>query len=145
MGINMKKMSIFENKLFEFLELQNIPFQREYKNETLINENGYHLYIDFLLADFNIAIEVNGLHHYEAVDTYKGNAEYKFQRQLMNDKIKRDWCKNNNIKLIEFDVRDDWKYLFKLILRRIKKKSDKIKKDIYNKNEKLNQKNNKKN
>lgn len=138
MGINMKKMSIFENKLFEFLELQNIPFQREYKNETLINENGYHLYIDFLLPDFNIAIEVNGLHHYEAVDTYKGNAEYKFQRQLMNDKIKRDWCKKNNIKLIEFDVRDNMKFLFRLIQRRVSKSKSK-------KNEKFNKKNNQKN
>lgn len=57
------------------------------------------LRFDFYLPKFRVCIEVNGKQHYEPIDWYGG--EEKFKTQQIRDNIKKDFCKNNNIKLIE--------------------------------------------
>lgn len=62
------------------------------------------LEFDFYLQDYMVAIEYQGIQHYEPVD-FAGRgqewAENEFNLNQKRDKIKRDYCKNNNINLIE--------------------------------------------
>mgnify|MGYP004639852505 CR=1 FL=1 len=57
---------------------------------------------DIFIPDIKVAIEYQGIQHYEAVDIF-GGIEGLRKRKLLDDK-KRKICKKNNIKLIE------WKY-----------------------------------
>lgn len=54
---------------------------------------------DFYLPDYNIAIEYQGGQHYKPVERFGG--EEKFKLQQKHDNIKREYCRNNNIKLLE--------------------------------------------
>jgi very-short-patch-repair endonuclease len=116
------EMSFTEKKVFDFLINENILFQREYTTDTLKNNKGYNLYIDFYLPNEKIALEINGLHHYQPVTTYSGNNEYRYQIQINNDASKRKWCKDNGISIIEYDIRNPIKFFYKLVKRRVAKK-----------------------
>ncbi len=58
---------------------------------------------DFALFDENeelvALVEYQGEQHFEAVEFFGG--EKKFERQRVNDEIKRSYCKNKGIQLIE--------------------------------------------
>ena len=57
---------------------------------------------DFYLPNHNgvnYCIEVQGQHHYEPIKGWRG--EDGFRDIQRNDSIKRDYCKKNNIILIE--------------------------------------------
>ncbi len=53
---------------------------------------------DFLVPSLGIAIEVQGNQHYFAVDFFGGIKMLRYQ--IKNDRRKRQWCKENGIKLI---------------------------------------------
>lgn len=93
------KMSLFEKEVFDYL-LFKTNFYQEHSPNDLINDNGNRLYFDFFLEHEKIAIEVNGLHHYEPI-----NGVDKFKRQVINDNCKRDWCIANGYKYIEINTR----------------------------------------
>lgn len=57
------------------------------------------LLFDFYLPDYNIVIEYQGGQHYFAVDYFGG--EEKFKLQQKHDNIKREYCKKQEIKLLE--------------------------------------------
>jgi ribosomal protein S27E len=59
---------------------------------------------DFYLTEENVAIEYNGLQHYQIIERWGG--EPSFLKIQKYDQIKRDYCKNNNIKLIEIPYWD---------------------------------------
>jgi hypothetical protein len=67
-------------------------------------KNKQALYFDFYIPLYNLAIEANGKQHYQAVDFFGGQSV--FEEQKKKDQIKRDYCKNNNIKLIEIPYWD---------------------------------------
>ena len=54
---------------------------------------------DFYLPDYNVVIEYQGQQHYRPVEIFGG--EKAFERQQKHDNIKREYCKNNNIRLLE--------------------------------------------
>ena len=59
--------------------------------------------------DYNLAIEYQGKQHYEPVDfAGKGDewAKYQFKVGQQRDNIKRQYCQQNNIKLIEIPYWD---------------------------------------
>lgn len=56
-------------------------------------------YIDFYLPEYNIAIEYNGKQHYIPQKHFGG--QIRFESQLKRDEFVRNWCKENNIKLLE--------------------------------------------
>lgn len=56
-------------------------------------------FIDFYLPDFNIFIEYNGIQHYIPQEHFGG--KLKFDKQVIRDNYVRDYCKKNNIKLVE--------------------------------------------
>ena len=89
-----------ENKVINFLISKNINYVEQYRIniDKEINPSGY-AFIDFYLPEYNIFIEYNGQQHYIAKDKFGG--EIRFQQQLKRDQFVRDYCKNNQIKLIE--------------------------------------------
>jgi len=70
----------------------------------------YPLPFDFYLPDLNICIEYQGKQHYEKVDFTGKMSDYQLKNNLNNikkhDKIKKEYCKNNNITLIEIPYWD---------------------------------------
>ena len=53
---------------------------------------------DFYLPKLNTCIEYDGEQHYRPVSRFGG--EEAFKRQQIRDKLKNEYCKKNNIKLI---------------------------------------------
>jgi len=65
------------------------------------------LKFDFYIPSLNACVEYDGIQHFEIVDHYHKSQD-DFEEQQLRDKIKTDYCLNNNIKLIripytEFD------------------------------------------
>ena len=91
-----------EEKVSDILNNLNLLHERQYKFKNC--KNNRPLPFDFYLPDYNVCIEYNGEYHYEPVD-YSGKgkewAENKFKHTQKVDNIKRNYCKDNNIKLIE--------------------------------------------
>lgn len=89
-----------EKQICKYLLNNNINYISQYKIDIdkSINPTG-KAYIDFYLTDLNIAIEYNGIQHYIPIEYFGG--KLKFERQLQRDNYIRNYCKNNNIKLIE--------------------------------------------
>ena len=85
-----------EKAVEDYLIENNIKYKRQYKFDNC--KNKYKLRFDFYLPDYNIAIEYDGKQHFE--DVYFGGKESTLDYVKSNDKIKTEYCKNNNIKLI---------------------------------------------
>jgi hypothetical protein len=80
-----------ELKIYNFLVNNKIKFQPEYRFENCKNKKT--LPFDFYLEDINTCIEYDGELHF--MDKF-GSLE----QQIINDEIKTNFCKNNQIKLI---------------------------------------------
>lgn len=85
--------------------------------------NKIPLPFDFYIEDKNVAIEVDGLHHYEPINLTGYGKENptearvtRYNTQVINDEIKNKYCEDNNIVLIRipyWEFKDDT-YLNKL-------------------------------
>ncbi len=68
--------------------------------KTLLNpDTNRYLEIDFFIPEVGLAIEVNGVTHYSPIYGKK-----RFERQLKNDEIKRNLCKELGLILIEIPL-----------------------------------------
>ena len=66
---------------------------------------GNGLELDFFLPEKQIAIECQGLQHFEPVEHFGGISGFK--KRTTNDKIKREKCKEMGIEIIYFsDLKD---------------------------------------
>jgi hypothetical protein len=79
------------------LKDNNINYLTQYIFKDCIYINP--LKFDFYLPDYNICVEYNGQQHYKHVMCFGG--EERFKNQQIRDNIKRQYCKDNGIKLIE--------------------------------------------
>lgn len=95
-GCPICRESLGEKKIRLFLEEKNIKYirQKKYKDCVYINK----LPFDFHLPDFDILIEYDGIQHFEPVKLFGGKKE--FIKTKKKDKIKNEYCYNNNIHLI---------------------------------------------
>jgi hypothetical protein len=77
--------------------------------EVTIPGRGNKLYIDIYIPIFNLAIEVNGRQHYNFVP-YFHRTRFDFLKQKERDRIKREWCETNNIKILDlkYGEEDEW-------------------------------------
>lgn len=97
---------IIRNLLLE----NNIKFQREYAvecpSEIRIKNK---VYVDFYLPDLNVFIEYNGEQHYNP-DTYYNITDSRgIDYVQRKDLYIKEYCQNNNIKLIEIRFDEDIK------------------------------------
>lgn len=86
----------------EYLLKNNINFIPQYKFDDCANINP--LPFDFYLPDYNVAIEFQGLQHYEPVDYFGGKE--RFEQQKMRDEIKKKYCQEKCIVFIEISYMD---------------------------------------
>jgi hypothetical protein len=90
------KLSKGEYAIASFLGKECIEFYREYFIKGLYNKNGHLLYFDFYIPSFNLAIEFDGIFHYDNPS----------ERQKENDFRKVAFCKKNNINLLRIKYTD---------------------------------------
>jgi hypothetical protein len=57
------------------------------------------LKFDFYFPEIQLCLEWNGRQHYESFDFFGGDKA--FEGNQLRDQIKRDYCKENNIRLLE--------------------------------------------
>lgn len=95
------------DRLCSLLKELNIDFQSEYSFDDLKGDKD-KLRFDFVVFDKNkkilSLIEYQGKQHYEPQSLFGG--EEKFLQQQRYDKIKRDYCKEHDIQLIEIPYWD---------------------------------------
>lgn len=95
-GCSICKKSKGELIIRNFLLKKMIKFEQ---NKTFQNcKNIFLLSFDFYLPDNNMLIEFDGLQHFKAIDYYGGDMAH--QKQKINDEIKNNFAKENNINLI---------------------------------------------
>jgi hypothetical protein len=93
-----------ENRVGEALQTLGI----ENKKIRIDLSIGKRLYPDYFLPQFNTIIEYNGQQHYEPVffgNWSKDEAENKLRDQQYRDNLLMEYCKENNINLLEIDGR----------------------------------------
>lgn len=106
-----------EQKINRILTENNIDFVPQYSYSDLRSPKGMPLYFDFYLPQYNVVIEYQGEQHYSPTRLCPGE---KFNELQERDNLKRDYCNNHNIKLIEIPYTDysilDGDYLKEMIL-----------------------------
>lgn len=94
-GCPICKESIGEKQIRQCLNNNNIIYKPQYKFEDCYDIKA--LPFDFYLPDYNVCIEYDGEQHYKPIDYFGG--QKSFERTVKHDKMKDDYCVNNNIKL----------------------------------------------
>jgi hypothetical protein len=88
-----------EKYISELLNDLNIEFISDKKFEGcvgLLKKKCYPLRFDFYLPEYNMVIEFDGEQHFTSIHSFNRN----IGESLLYDKIKNDYCRDNNIKLI---------------------------------------------
>lgn len=91
-----------ELKLIQIFQNLNINFITQKVFEDC--RNILPLKFDFYLPELNTIVEYNGKQHYKPIKIFGGQERYI--KQVNNDNIKKEYCKNNNIKFIEIPYYD---------------------------------------
>ena len=100
-------MSHLETEIEKLLIDNNIKFEKQKTFRWLVNEN--HMYLDFYLPQYNIAIECQGNQHFNDKSFFKSN---DFNKILERDIKKNKLCYENNIRIIyythenKYDLKD---------------------------------------
>lgn len=90
-----------EKEVKQYLIDNNIKFIDQY---NIIGKERKFI-IDFYLPDYNTFIEYNGEQHYVPKEYFGG--QIAFEKQQNRDQLLRDYCKENNIKLIEISYKEN--------------------------------------
>lgn len=96
------KESAHEQQVERCLQYLKLDYQKQVKFDGLTGNKGAKLSYDFAILNYGKIthlIECQGQQHYKPVTWYGG--EEQFNIQQMHDSLKREYAKNNNIKLIE--------------------------------------------
>lgn len=93
-----------EKEIRFFLEENNIKYFQEYRFEDCRNINT--LPFDFYLPEYNMVIEYQGIQHYQPINYFSKDG---FELRLKKDQIKKEYCKNNNIKETEIKYTENVK------------------------------------
>ena len=100
-GCGIGTISAGEQEIINILNNNKIKYRTEVTFSDLFSDKNRNLRFDFGLIDDNNniirLIEFDGKQHFEAASGYYTN---KFNRIQKHDKIKNDYCKNNNIPLV---------------------------------------------
>lgn len=110
------RRSYGEEKIGAILMENGVDFKREYSFKDCLSQHGVKLRFDFAVfkeQQLYCLIEFQGDQHYKPVEWFGGEENLKVVQA--RDDIKREYCKKNNIKLIEIPYKDkdelSWNYL----------------------------------
>ena len=103
-----------ERFITNYLNNNKIKFIPQYSIEINkdINISG-KANIDFYLPDYNLFIEYNGIQHYVERQAFGGKID--FERQQKRDEYVRNYCKENDIRLLEIPYILSWEEVTKLL------------------------------
>lgn len=101
-GCPICKSSRGERKISKYMDKINILYNHQHKFDSDVVKR---MRYDFYLPNYNTCIEYHGRQHYEPVDIFGG--EDGFELTKKRDKIKRQYCIDNNITLIEIKYDED--------------------------------------
>lgn len=90
-----------EKEIYRLLKNKGINFITEHKFDDCRNINP--LPFDFYLPDHNVCIEFDGKQHFISNSYFKHE---KFEDRQLRDKIKNEYCRKNNIRLIRISYKD---------------------------------------
>jgi hypothetical protein len=101
-----------EKKIKEILRNNNIPYDKQYIFKELVSNLGNPLRFDVSIfgdkekTKLKMLIEYDGIQHYKQIEGWYTKAQFKTLQY--HDKLKNEYCQNNNIKLLripywEFD------------------------------------------
>ena len=110
LGCVNNKESIGERLVKTYLDENKINYIREKRFDTC--KNIKCLPFDFYLPNHNICIEYDGQHHFIPISRFGGDLNLKYTKFC--DKIKDNWCLENNIKLIRISYKKKNK-IFKIL------------------------------
>lgn len=85
-----------EKLIRKWLDIYHIEYEVQKKFDNC--KDIKPLPFDFYLPCHNVLIEYQGIQHYQPFEHYGG--QEKFDNQLKHDKIKADYCKQNDIRLL---------------------------------------------
>lgn len=95
-----RRKSSREEMIENFLIENKLKYVSEYSFNDCIHK--YKLRFDFAIFkddDLAFLIEYQGQQHYKIIELFGGQEEYK--KSITRDKIKKDYCKIHNIRLLE--------------------------------------------
>lgn len=92
---NLKNKSKMEEQVSDMFKEHSIIFERQKTFEWLKYKR--HLYIDFYIPKYNIAVEVMGDQHYRPISRFGG--EKCFEMQKKRDRLKKILCQKHGIKI----------------------------------------------
>ena len=104
----------YEYNLYDFINNRSIieitcPIHGKFnmRAANLFNGCKYkrNLPFDFYLVDKNTCIEYDGEQHYQPIEFFGGDDNYK--KQIIRDNIKNEYCIKNNIKLFRIKYNDN--------------------------------------
>lgn len=87
-----------EKRIDRYLHSLNISHEHQKEYDGLCGSRGGMLSYDFYLSDYNLLIEYQGEYH---DGTVCNQTQEEFNRQVLHDKLKKEYAKTNNIELIE--------------------------------------------
>lgn len=93
-----------ETEIESFLDLKSIKYIKQHKI-TGNFRNRTNIYVDFYIPEYNIFIEYNGEQHYVPIEHFGG--ELQFSEQQIRDQDLKNYCIENNIKLLEISYKDN--------------------------------------
>lgn len=94
-----------EKQIASLLNKHGIQFIKEYKFDNCKDKS--HLPFDFYLPHNNLCIEFDGLQHFKPIKRYGGDSY--FRTIIKHDKIKTEYCLNNEISLLRIKYNEDVK------------------------------------
>ena len=100
-----------EKRIKEYLEQKEILYDSQYTFKELLSDLGNSLRFDFVIFNKNnkikFLIEYDGEQHFKWIKGWMTKEEFKTLQY--HDRLKNEYCKNNNIKLlrIKYDVFDN--------------------------------------
>lgn len=110
-----------EEKIKVILDSNDVEYIREYKFKDCIGISK-QLPFDFYIPKYNLAIEYQGIQHFEPVEMFGG--QEVFERQIINDTRKVNYCNKNNINLLPIPYWEE--DLEKIIIEKINKIKEEI-------------------
>lgn len=102
-GCPICRLSFGEREIQKILELKKIKYIRQKFFKDCVYKKP--LKFDFYLPDYNLCIEFDGEQHFKKFRFEVNNDGLDFRR--MKDKIKDEYCKKNNIRLLRIKFDDN--------------------------------------
>lgn len=95
LNVYQKHISSYEIRIQQILDKHNIRYKSHFRNKHFLNESGNMFELDFMLLDYNIAIEVDGLYFHS---TRFKDPEYHVNKRLR--------CAENGVHLVSFTSKE---------------------------------------